>query len=309
MPGLIWRLRRLMAEHDVVFANTQKAFVIAAFAARLAGKPCIWELQDIVGKEHFSSFSRRLGIALANRLAARVIANSNASATEFIAAGGDPGKVAVVPLGIDPMVFAPGGASGDAIRRELGIRDAPVVGCFSRLSPWKGQHVLIEALARVPDIHALIVGKELFGEEDYRISLHRRVRELGMEHRIHFLGFTNRMPEMLSAVDFVVHAPTAPEPFGRVMVEAMLAAKPIVATGTGAGREIIEDGVSGLLVPPGDPDRLAGALRQLMADPALASSLAAQGRRRAESRFSLQAMLDSVNRELAPFAPARRVVS
>jgi glycosyltransferase involved in cell wall biosynthesis len=116
------------------------------------------------------------------------------------------------------------------------------------------------------------------------------------------------MPEMLSAVDFVVHVPTAPEPFGRVMVEAMLAGKPVVATSAGAGREIIEDRVSGLLIPPGDPDALAIALKRLMSDPAWASSLAIQGRRRAEAKFSLQAMLDGLNRELAAFAPARPVV-
>jgi glycosyltransferase involved in cell wall biosynthesis len=314
LAAVIWRLIRLAKQHDIVFANTQKAFALAAVAAKLGRRPCVWWLQDILNRDHFSDFSRRISVAMANRLAARVFGNSSAATKSFLDAGGDPGKTRTVLLGIDANAFAVEDAGrGAEIRERLGVsKDAIVVGSFSRLSPWKGQHVLIQAIAKTPKFHALIVGSELFGESAYVQSLRDLVRELGVEQRVHFYGFTQNVVQPMAACDIIVHTSTAPEPFGRVLVEAMLAKRPLVATRAGGPLEIIEDGHTGILVPLNDSDALAEVLMRLAADPHLRRRLALEGYRRAESVFSLAAMLDAIRRELkeVPLAPrARRRVA
>jgi glycosyltransferase involved in cell wall biosynthesis len=104
----------------------------------------------------------------------------------------------------------------------------------------------------------------------------------------------------MKACDVVVHASTSAEPFGRVIVEGMLAGRPVVATAAGGARELIEDRVNGLLVPPGDARALASALRSLLAEPARAREMAEAGQQLARERFSpalISASIDSVLRE------------
>jgi glycosyltransferase involved in cell wall biosynthesis len=299
VPRWILALKRIMADYDVVFANTQKAFVLGAVAARLAGKPFVWSLHDIVSMDHFSLFNRRMMILLANRLSARIIANSQASAASFIAAGGNAAKVGTVPVGIDARGFGvEDAAARQQFRDRLGIGDALLVGSFSRISPWKGQHVLIDAVSKTEGLHALIAGKELFGETEYVRAIHERVRAMGVADRVHFLGFTREVSAALCACDIVVHTSVSPEPFGRVLLEGMLARRPVVATAAGGAMEVIESERSGLLVRPGDSQLLAETLRRLATDPVLRQRLGEEGRRRAETKFSLTSMLDGIQREL-----------
>lgn len=305
LPPWIWRLAMLMRRYDIVVANTQKSFVLAAIAARIAGRPLIWLLEDILSAEHFSGFNRYAVVGLANLFAARVIAVSHAAAASFVAAGGLRVKLRTVPIGIDAEKFAIANPqTRQRLRHQLGIGDALLVGSFSRLSRWKGQHTLIAALARADGLHALIVGKELFGEVDYAESLRRQVQRLGLESRVHFFGFTRAVAEVLTACDIIVHTSIAPEPFGRVMIEGMLAGRPVIATAAGGALEIIENEVSGLLVTPGDSAALAAALQRLAQDADLRRRLAENGRHRARSQFSLAAMLAGVRAEIVQVAGA-----
>ena len=108
-------------------------------------RPLIWHLHDIVDRSHFGPAQRRLQIALANRLAARVIVPSRAAATAFTSAGGRPELIEIVPNGVD---LVPESWPPSKLRSELGLPAGPLAGVFSRLAPWKGQHVVLEALAR-----------------------------------------------------------------------------------------------------------------------------------------------------------------
>ena len=174
-----------------------------------------------------------------------------------------------------------------------------MVGVFSRLAPWKGQHVLIDALTAVPDVHALFVGDALFpGDETYAEQLRVQARRHGLTHRVHFLGFRDDIPTLMHAVDVVAHTSTAPEPFGRVIVEGMLAGRPVVATRAGGPTEIIQDDVNGKLVPPGDADQLANVLRAFLSDPATTTRLAERGRKDARARFSIDAMHESIKNNI-----------
>ena len=193
------------------------------------------------------------------------------------------------------------------MRRTLGLSDSVrlVVGLFGRVAPWKGQHLAIEAAARLDATALLIVGAPLFGEVAYAEELAGLVERLGLTGRVKLLGFREDIPRLMRAVDVVVHTSTAPEPFGRVLVEAMLVERPVIAADAGGAREIVEEGVTGLLVPPGQPDPLADALRRLLDDPALRLSMGQRGRERAERRFTLRPTLEALDRLLTSVASER----
>jgi glycosyltransferase involved in cell wall biosynthesis len=306
VPGvskLAWRVARLARGYDVLYANSQKALVVGALAGKLASKPVIWHLHDMLTADHFSRTHRGLGVALANRMVARVIANSRATAAAIVESGGRAERVRVVYNGIDPGPFAAVGPTEvDALRKELDLIGIPVVGAFGRLAPWKGQHVLLEALVRLPEVHALLVGEALFGENAYVGALHEQARALGVANRVHFLGFRQDVPQLMRLSDVVVHTSIAPEPFGRVIVEGMLTRKPVVATRAGGATELIEDGVSGVLVPPGDVRILAGVLTNLLEENSRSRALAEAGYAAASERFSLQAMLEGVEQQIQEVA-------
>jgi glycosyltransferase involved in cell wall biosynthesis len=302
-----WRVARIARGYDVLYANSQKAFVVSALAGKIAGKPVIWHLHDALTAEHFSRGHRYLVVALANYLAVRVIANSRATAEAFARSGGKAERVSVVYNGIDPEPFdSVTPAEVDSLREELGLAASLVIGAFSRLAPWKGQHVLLEALTRLPGVHILLVGEALFGEQAYARALRKRAEELGVADRVHFLGFREDVPRLMRVSDVVAHASVASEPFGRMIVEGMLARKPVVASRAGGTTEIVEDGVSGILFPPGDTSALTGALAGLLADPSKRRALAEAGRAVASEYFSLEAMLEGVARHIREVVTSRQ---
>jgi glycosyltransferase involved in cell wall biosynthesis len=278
------RVARAARSFDLLYANSPKSFLVAALAGAIARKPVVWHLRDILGQGHFSAANVRAVIAAANWRAARVVANSRATADAFVAAGGRRSLVTVVHNGIDPAPFdALGPHSCREVRAELGIpADAFVVGIFSRLHPWKGQTVLLDAVARMPGVHALVVGGALFsGEAPYELELRARAEQPSYAGRIHMLGARDDVPRLLTACTVVVHASVLPEPFGRVLVEAMLAGRPVVGTDAGGVPEVITHGETGVLVPPGDARALGEALDALRRDPARMSAMARRGARRA----------------------------
>ena len=293
------RVSRLARRHDVIYANSQKAFVVAAGAAMLARRPLIWHLRDILTPGHFSRTNIRAVVALANRLAGRVIANSRASADAFLAAGGCPAKVQVIYSGVDPTPFLNvEDADVQAVRKRLGLEGRQVIGLFGRLSPWKGQHVALEALRHLPGVHLLMVGAPLFGEDDYERRLHGLAEQLRVTDQVSFLGTRSDVPALMALVDVVVHTSIQPEPFGRVLVEGMLAGKPVVASRDGGAAEIVEDMVTGRLVGPGDARELADTLRELLASAAGRDRMGLAGRERAVRLFGLRESLDQTAKAL-----------
>jgi glycosyltransferase involved in cell wall biosynthesis len=293
IPGalrLIYQVAQAARPHDVVFANSQKAFLIAALAGSLTRTPVVWNLHDLLTADHFSSFNTRLVVAMANRCATTVVVNSEATRQSFVDAGGRRSLTRVVYNGLDVRAFAEAGPS--TVREAENIGDAPLLGIFSRLAPWKGQHVLLEALATLPSVHALLVGEALFGDEvTYAQGLREEAERRGMSDRVHFLGFRDDIPSLVNAVDVVVHTSTAPEPFGRVIAEGLLAHKPVIATEAGGAREIVRAGETGWLVPPAGADALARAIGHVLADLETAQRRARAGWHDARERFSLDTMV------------------
>ena len=166
---------------------------------------------------------------------------------------------------------------------------------LGRIAPWKGQHVFLEAARRIaaarPEVEFVVAGDPLFGEEKYARSLRDQAAGLG----VRFLGFVEDVPALLRDLDVVVHASVQPEGMGQSVVEAMLSGRPVVATGLGGTAELVEDGVTGRIVPAGDPGALARAVSDLLADPGSAAEMGRRARHVARDRFDL----DRYAREMA----------
>ena len=296
------KLAKIAKGFDVIYANSQKAFLVSALAKR-PGQPLIWHLRDMLQADHFSSIMRRLAVFAGNHAADLVISNSQATLDSLIASGGKREKSIVIYNGISPGPFDAFSCSMvEELRKELGWQGKFVVGAFGRLSPWKGQHVLIEAVARLPGVHVAIIGDALFGEKDYVESLHALVKKNELSDRVQFLGFRRDIPRLMRSVDIIAHTATAPEPFGRVIVEGMLASRPVIATRAGGAMEILRDGETGILVTPGNAEELQKAIIRLKTDSDLLTQLARQGRQSALSDFSVEKMARSIDTTLTRFS-------
>ena len=301
---LIRQVSRLAHSYDLIYANTPKALIVGAIASLLSRRPLVYHLHDIISPAHFSKTNRTLLVTLANRFADQVIANSVASQAAFVEAGGNPALCAVVYNGFRPETYRVPAAERSQIRSTLGIENQFLIGHFSRLSPWKGQHILIEALTHCPeDVTALLVGDALFGEQSYVQQLKDQVERLGLRSRVKFLGFRANIPQLMSACDLVVHSSTAPEPFGRVIVEAMLCGTPVVAAAAGGATELIENGETGWLCPPDQPQALAEIILNCRHSPQEQQAMAQQAKTYAHEKFDLAIINQQINALLSQQTP------
>lgn len=296
------RVARVAHDHDLIYAASQKALIVGALAGLLVDRPVVWHLHDILDESHFSALNRFVSTQISNLLVDRVFVNSTSTMNALDACGGDSEKAEVVHYGIDAEPFdRVDEEASDAIRHNLSLPGAPLVGVFSRLAEWKGQHVLIQALPDLPDVHALLVGDSLFQNgTQYGETLRALARDLNVDDRAHFLGFRDDIPRLMKAVDIVLHTSTAPEPFGRVIVEGMLAQRPVVATRAGGAEEIVDHERTGLLVPTGDSAAIAAAVERLIDAPELARTLAKEGYEQATSQFSVAKMTRKIEEHVRP---------
>ena len=285
LATVVPRLVRLLkaGNADVLHANSNTAQIYGGPAARLAGIPSVWHSRDLVP----------LGI-LGPRLyglCSRAIAISDAVAQHLRAHGAGGSKLVTIPNGLDVDRFQPHGHRQSA-RTRLGLGAEDVVfTTIGQLVPWKNHRLFLECAARVArqldNARFLIVGGDLFAEQDdYRRNLERLAAELDLGRRVRFTGYCADVVPLLEASDVVVH-PAEREPFGRAVGEAMALGKPVVAVDSCGPRQLIRNGVDGLLVPPGNPEAMAAACLRLTADPPLASRIGRAARARIASEFSL----------------------
>ncbi len=297
---LINKVAKIARDYDLIYANTQKALVIGAIASFLSRRPLVYHLHDILSPEHFSKTNRTIAVTLANRFAKLIIANSQASKTAFIAASGRAEIVEVVYNGFSSTSYQVNETQIKQLRQELELEDKFIIGHFSRLSPWKGQHILIEAIAQSPqEVTAILVGDALFGEQEYVKQLHEQVEKLQLQNRIKFLGFRSDIPQLMSACNLVAHTSIAAEPFGRVIVEAMLCGKPVVAASSGGAVEIVEHNVNGYLVTPGEPQELAQIIKTCVKEPSKTAMLAENALCSARDRFDVEVINQQIAQALS----------
>jgi glycosyltransferase involved in cell wall biosynthesis len=278
---------------DVVYANSIRAGLLAAVALRRGRPPFVAHVRDVLPPGRASDAVLRLVV----RRAARVVANSRHTARAVRAAVGDVEvEVLYSPVAVDRITAAPSRARA---REALGYAAAegpPLLGIVAQLTPWKGQDDAIRALAAVRrrghPAELLLVGSAKFvsgatrhDNRAYTDGLHRLAGELGVADAVRFLGERDDVPAVLAALDCLL-LPSWEEPFGRAIVEGMVAGLPVIATNVGGPVEILSDGTDGLLLAPREPAVWAEAIAALLDDPDRRRAMGAAAHRTAVGRFS-----------------------
>lgn len=287
---------------DIVHCNSIRSVLMMAPAAHWMRVPLIWH--------------QRLGLELgywnwiAEKLSARVIVVADSLRREFPAGPGDPAKFITVWNGVDPGPFAQS-RDRDQIRATLGLNShSQVVGMAGSITRRKGQHVFLQAVKEVaeryPLTQFLIIGKANDQtDEAYEAGLRKYVAENGLADRVIFGGWTSDMGRILAAIDLFVLA-SFNEGLPRVILEAMASSLPVVATNAGGTNELVSDGRTGIMVPPGDSTALAVAIGQVLGDPVKALAMGQAGRRRIEEHFSLRAAACGVEKVIDTLLAGRR---
>lgn len=281
---------------DLIHTNSLKSDIIGGIAGRLARVPVLWHVRDRIEPDYLPGPAVRVFRALSRSIPHCVVANSRSTLETLHL---PPQKhTGVVYSGLEPSAFM-----ADS---EPDSGSGPIVGIVGRITSWKGQHVFIEAArevrVRFPNAKFQIIGAAMFGEEDYERQIREQVRSLGLEDCVEFLGFRKDVAQLMGRLNVLVHASTSPEPFGQVVTQGMFSAKPVVATRGGGVEEIVEDKVTGLLVPMGEAKPMAAAIVRVLADPGVAAAMGAAGRRRALERFTIAQTtekLDALYAEMA----------
>ena len=283
------RLVRQLRDHRIQLVHTYGFYpnVFALPAAYLASTPArVASVRDL--GDLWTSWQRRVQ-KLACRLAHRVVVNAEAVRQRLISDGYPRERIRVIKNGIDLARFDANRRTG-GLRRELGLgAGVPLVGVLSRLNPKKGVGVFVEAAAQLaaafPEAVFLVVW-----DGGSRRELEGLTGRLGLGSRVRFTGFRRDVPAILSEMAVCV-LPSLTEALPNVLLEAMAAGVPVVATRVGGNEEVVAHGITGLLVPPGKAEPLASALRVLLENPGRASEFGRAGRQRVRELFSFERMI------------------
>jgi glycosyltransferase involved in cell wall biosynthesis len=271
---------------DLIHSISYPAAIYAALAAARTGVPHVWHEHNI---KAIHPANRALYRTIGNRCR-WVIGPSDAVTANLARAGIDPRVRRTIYNGIDLARFAvPANGARSVLRRELGIAEGEhAIGLFGQMLPYKGHRTLLEAAPRVfsacPATRVFFVGA--LENPPYERALREIVSTRGLDDRVRFTGWRQDIHDVVAAMDVVVVATTTPEPAALMLMEAGAVGRPVIATRTGGTPEIIVDGETGLLFPPGDADALAYRIVHLLRDAPFAEALGRRARARVEERFS-----------------------
>ena len=291
-------LRRLVAtmrrlDVEVIHTTSLKADLLAVPVSRLLRRPLVWHVHDRIAEDYLPHRTVRLLRALARHAPRAVVVNSEATA-------------ATLPGARRPAVAYPGLSDAQlaATPRRRQPEGDPVVGMVGRLSPTKGQLVLVRAARWVVDARPTtrfrIVGSPAFGAENYERQLRSEIDRLGLAANVDLVGFVDDPRPELDAMSVCVHASTVPEPFGQVVTEAMGWGVPVVATRGGGVDEIVRTSPraseTGLLVDPWDERGLGRAILDVIDRPRDALARAARAHADVSDRFGVERAAETVTR-------------
>lgn len=297
LPAAV-RLRRVARRHQVDLIHGNNDVGInrdAVLVSAVLGLPMVNHVRGLYDP------TSPLDLWVDRRAARRVrrfffISHAVARQYEPIGVPSERSEVIDNPFDLDRLRAEP----SPEVAASVGLVDGDrAIVHLGRITPWKGQDILLRALPQileqVPASRVVLVGAAT--DEQGRVfeaELRALAAELGVADRVEFAGARRDIAALLAVADVAVHSSTDAEPFGRVIVEAMAASRPVVAAAAGGVPEIVEDGVTGLLVTPGDPAALAGAVGRLLADPEAAGAMGARAAAAAAARFGLRAHAERI---------------
>ena len=290
-------IRKLIDSYKPALIHTHmaKAGAIGRFAAfRSPVAPVtVHTFHGHVLEGYFGGLSQRTFLAIERRLARRtdaLVAVSAEIRDELLDLGiGTPERWHVIPLGFDLAPFARVDARSGVLRDTLGLADdIAVVGVLGRLAPVKDHALLFDAIARLPQVHLVVLG-----DGELRGRLEDRAAERDLAGRVHFLGWRRDVPEALADMD-VVALTSVSEGTPVTLIEALATARPVVATDVGGVRSVVSDGVDGLVVRSRAPEDIAAALDRLLADRSLRTAFGDAGRARVLVSFAKSRLLSDM---------------
>jgi glycosyltransferase involved in cell wall biosynthesis len=288
---------------DLVHSNSLYC-PYGAFAAWIKKRPHLWHLRELPPQLPIAT---AIYAAMVRKLSIRIASMTRGCAERLFGAAKVPAAVVVLHDGIDTTEFSPD-ADGQSVRQELGVGDAPLIGFVARLDPWKGLDVFLRAASEVtgpfPEARFVVAGGAPSGYEKYAAQMRELATSLNLDGKMQFVGFrygAKDMPRLMAALDIFCHTAIEPEPFGLVLIEAMACGRPVIAAKAGGPLEIVADGETGMLIPPGDTAAYAAAIIGLLRDPQTAKAMGAAGRGRAAELFSTDRFardLDEIYRDI-----------
>ncbi len=293
------RVVRLLGRYRpaIVHTHMAKAGAIGRVAARVAGVPVVVHTyHGHVFHSYFDSF-RTTAYLAAERLLAhlsdRLVAVGERQRAEIAAYGiGDERKLVALPLGLELEPFLEPIPRG-ALRRALGLPEqTPLIGIVARLVPVKAHETFLQAAALVRDEHP-DARFAIVGDGECRAALEARARALGLDGVLHFLGWRRDLPGVYADLD-VVCLSSLNEGSPVALIEAMAAARPVVATAVGGVPEVVRDGISGLLVPPRDARAMAAAIGEILAAPERARALGLAARDDVYPKYAIRRLIQDV---------------
>ena len=295
LEGLLSNLTSVVSEisPDLLHANSLS---MGRLTGKIAGEidcPASAHLRDII------KLNRNVIQDLnANR---KLIAVSKATRDFHVGQGLDPEKVEVIYNGVNCELFSPSEPTGN-LKEELNLpEDAFTALTIGQIGLRKGQDTLasaaIKAIHDISNLHVIIAG-ERNSQKEESILFEKRIPEIfsehGMQDKLHLIGYRNDIHEILNEVDLVIHS-AYQEPLGRVLLEAGACGKAIIATDVGGTTEILENDVSGKLIPPGQSEVLADVLVELANDPEKRESLGREARQKIQSEFSIETASENLS--------------
>ena len=283
---------------DVIHSNGLKSDLLGAWATRHR-TPLIWHIHDYLTERPLIARLLRWSAAACDL----ALANSDSVARDVRSCCGARLPIRTLYNSVDLDVFSPFGRQLD-LDRLAGLPLAPEgtlrVGMLATMAWWKGHREFLQALARLPldlPVRGYVIGGPLYQTAGSQLALEQLrtfATELRLGDRVGFTGFVHDVAPAIRSLDVVAHASTTPEPFGRVIMEAMACARPVVTTALGGAAELVQQGRNALSCRPSDPADLAQQILRLLRDPQLRRQIGLNGRRTVEARFDRRRLAQSL---------------
>lgn len=286
LSGSIFKLNKILKEKNIhlIYCADNISKLIGGIAGKMVGVKVVAHCHDDFKEDALGKTMRIFYIALLNR----ILTVSDQVRKFFAVKKKGFQKAITVYNGIDAEVFNPQVVSED-LRNELGFKKKDIViGSIGVIEKDKGHGYLVEAIARLKDQGIANVVCVMCGTGPQEVEIKKLVLKKGLEKEIIFLGFRDDIPRVLKTLDIFALMSLTIESFSMAAVEAMAMRVPVIATNIGGLPEVVDDGKTGLLIPPGDVDALCGSIKYLINNPDIRLKMGEKGRERVLEKFTIE---------------------